>query len=162
MNILFYESDSSYIFKEVGFGKKFLGPGKPEDIILGWDLATFAKSALYRYLKTSMDSRKSSNKPEFDYYDWIFITPILLNPTVSKEIANMLQIFYFCPYKVKVSGIQISLLSKIGDIDDSNREITPESVENLLSLLDIDGDYKEFFVDKTFKDKDFSKMLHLL
>ena len=129
------------IYKEIFFNilnekvpKYVVESGKPEDKILGWSLATIAKSALYRYLTSCMNSRKSANKPEFDYHDWIFITPILLNAKVSKKIANMLQIFYFCPYKVKVSGIRNALLFTIGGVADLNVEITPKSVANLLGL----------------------------
>ena len=124
-----YAADSTYLFNKVNFSNG-LGKG-----IINWDLPTIAKSALYFYLVTNINNRKERNRPDFIGYIWQYITTVILNENVSKNVVSMVQFFYFCPHEVKIVGVKaalhkFSLFYRL--------QISQESLDNLLILLKID------------------------
>lgn len=129
--------------------------------IICWDLITLAKSALYFYLISNMDGRTKGGKTYYILYEWLYIARLILNKYLSKEVICMLQLFYFCPDQVKIAGVK-GALRNISSFSFSRLQMSPESLNNLLLLLDIDEFSRALLIKKTFKDKNFKQTVEFL
>ena len=148
-----YVTDSNSLFNEINFSDELLKE------IIDWDLPTITKSALYVYLVAIMENRKKRNRPDFVRSDWWFITRVLLNENVSKDVVSMLQFFYFCPYEIKIVGVKDTLQKSFLF---SRLQISQESLDNLLKLLEIDDLSREILIKKTFEEKSFNQIADFL
>lgn len=106
-----------------------------------------------------MSHRKKCKKPDFMWYDWTFITPILLNKHVCENVLKMLQLFYFCPQGLKIAGVK-GALRKLFLF--SRLQISPKSLNTLLVFLNIDSLSRESLIKKTFEEQNFKKIVNFL
>ena len=148
-----YATDSNSLFNAINFSDELLKE------LINWDLATITKSALYFYLTATMENRQKRDQPDFVSSDWWYITPTILNKNVSKDVVSMVQFFYFCPYEVKIVGVKntlhkFSLFYRL--------QISQESLDNLLILLNIDDLSRELLIKKTFEEKSFNQIADFL
>ena len=146
-------TDSTDLFNKINFSD-----GLVKEII-DWDLSTITKSALYFYLVANMENRKKRNQPNFVRSDWWYITPVLLNENVSKDVVNMLKFFYFCPHEIKIVGVKAALRKFYLFY---RLQISQESLNNLLTLLDIDDLSRKLLIKRTFKEKSFKQISDFL
>ena len=132
-------------------------------ILILWDLETLAKSSLHFYLKTAVHQRKETNRSLFNWYDWVYITPSILNENTSKGVLNFIQTSYGCPEKLKIFGVKFSIRSFMSYSDFNLKlKMSPKSLDNLLNLLKIDQLSREFLIQRTFKDKNFNQLVEFL
>lgn len=148
-----FATDSTSLFNEINFYDELLKE------IINWDLPTITKSALYFYLATTMKNRQKRDQPDFVRSDWWYITPIILNKNVSKDVVTMLQFFYLCPQEIKIVGVQATLRKYFLFY---RLQISQESLENLLILLKIDDLSREILIKRTFKEKSFKQISDFL
>lgn len=150
LQALRYAKDSNYIFDEVDFSDELA------EALIDWDLITIAKSALYFYLMSNISLRKERNSPLYVKHDWYYITPLLLNKFLSKDVLNMLQLFYFCPDQIVRRGITDALRILLLF---SRLQISERSLDTLLIVLNIEENCRELLIKKTFKDKNFDQII---
>ena len=108
---------------------------------------------------TSRYGREKSKGPVYTQDDCHYIAPLILNPKTGKEVLSILPLFYFCPLPIKTLGIKAAL-RLFGPFYDL--QLSKESINDVLILLEIDPSSREILITETVKDQNFDKVVEFL
>lgn len=148
-----YAQDSSSIFPKIDSSADLVNK------IRDWDLSMLSKSSLYFYLMANRRGREIRKGPNYIQYEWHYITPLILNQRIGKEVVSILPLFYCCPLSIKIRGIR-EALRIFGPFH--RLQISEDSGNDVLIMLEIDPSSREFLITETFKDQNFDKVVEFL